>query len=211
MPQLYLFLAAAFVLAVTPGPGMFYVVGRTWAAGRRDGLASSLGTILGGFVHVAACVVGVSALVMASAAAFGALKIVGGLYLIYLGVQTFRAASRETMAMPGGDGGEWKAGAMRALRQGVVVEATNPKTAAFFLAFIPQFIVVSAGHVALQFLVLGVISVLLNTAADIVAVMGAAKLHERFLHRPSLFKRLRQGSGVLMASLGVGLLAARRA
>ena len=99
----------------------------------------------------------------------------------------------------------------RALRQGVVVEATNPKTAAFFLAFIPQFIRLEAGHVALQFLVLGVISVLLNTGADLLAVMGAAKLHERFLHRPSLFRRLRQGSGILMASLGVGLLAARRA
>ena len=212
MPHILLFAAAAFLLAVTPGPGMFYVVGRTWAAGRRDGLASSFGTMLGGFVHVTACVVGVSALVMASAAAFSVLKIVGGVYLVWLGIQTFRAASRETMAMPDAEtNGDWKLGAMRAFRQGVVVEATNPKTAAFFLAFIPQFIVVGEGHVALQFLILGVMSVLLNTAADLVAVMGAAKLHERLVHRPSLFKRLRQGSGVLMASLGVGLLAARRA
>jgi len=146
-------------------------------------------------------------LVMASATAFSALKIAGGLYLIYLGIQTFRSASREEMTMADeNDRGGW----VRALRQGVVVEATNPKTAAFFLAFIPQFIRVEAGHVALQFLVLGVISVLLNTGADLLAVMGAAKLHERFLHRPSLFRRLRQGSGILMASLGVGLLAARR-
>jgi len=90
------------------------------------------------------------------------------------------------------------------------VEATNPKTAAFFLAFIPQFIVVANGHVALQFLALGVISVLLNTGADLVAVMGAAKLHRRLQSRPGLFRKLRQGSGLLMASLGVGLLAARR-
>jgi threonine/homoserine/homoserine lactone efflux protein len=206
MPHIFLFLAAALLLAVTPGPGMFYVVGRTWAAGRRDGLASSLGTMLGGFVHVAACVVGVSALVMASAMGFTVLKFAGGVYLIYLGIQTFRTASRETMAMPD----DSKIGAMRALRQGVVVEATNPKTAAFFLAFIPQFIVIGAGHVALQFLMLGVISVLLNTGADLVAVMGAAKLQERLLHRPGLFRRLRQGSGLMMASLGVGLLAARR-
>ena len=207
MPHIFLFLAAALLLAVTPGPGMFYVVGRTWAAGRRDGLASSLGTMLGGFVHVAACVIGVSALVMASAAAFTALKLVGGVYLVYLGIQTFRAASREALAMPD----ETATGWVRALRQGVVVEATNPKTAAFFLAFIPQFISLGAGHVALQFLVLGVISVLLNTGADLVAVMGAAKLHERLLHRPVIFRRLRQGSGLLMASLGIGLLAARRA
>jgi threonine/homoserine/homoserine lactone efflux protein len=212
MPHILLFAAAALLLAVTPGPGMFYVVGRTWAAGRRDGLASSFGTMLGGFVHVTACVVGVSALVMASATAFSVLKIVGGVYLVFLGIQTFRAASRETMAVPDAQtNGDWKLGAMRAFRQGVVVEATNPKTAAFFLAFIPQFIVVGEGHVALQFLILGVMSVLLNTGADLVAVMGAAKLHQRLVHRPSLFKRLRQGSGVLMASLGVGLLASRRA
>ena len=206
MPHLFLFLAAAFALAITPGPGMFYVVGRTWAAGRRDGLASSLGTMLGGFVHVTACVVGVSALVMASASAFTVLKLVGGVYLVYLGIQTFRAASREEMTMPEESATGW----VRAFRQGVVVEATNPKTAAFFLAFIPQFIVIGAGPVALQFLGLGVVSVLLNTGADLVAVMGAAKLHERLLHRPGLFRRVRQGSGLMMASLGVGLLAARR-
>ncbi|MBS0382192.1 MAG: LysE family translocator [Proteobacteria bacterium] len=206
MPHLTLFLTAALVLAITPGPGMFYVVGRTWAAGRLDGLASSLGTMLGGFVHVVACVIGVSALVMTSAAAFTVLKLCGGLYLVWLGIQTWRSASREELQMLD----ESRTGALRAFRQGVVVEATNPKTAAFFLAFIPQFIAVDSGHVALQFLMLGTISVLMNTAADLIAVFGASRLHERFLHRPSLFRRLRQGSGVLMASLGVGLLMGRR-
>jgi len=206
MPHLFLFIVAAFVLAVTPGPGMLYVVGRTWAAGKADGLASSLGTMLGGFVHVTACVVGVSALVMASATAFSVLKFVGGIYLIYLGIQAFRAASREALEMSAPAAhGMW-----RALRQGAVVEATNPKTAAFFLAFIPQFIVTADGHVAMQFLLLGVISVLLNTGADLVAVMGAARLHQKLATRPSLFRRVRQGSGVLMASLGIGLIAARR-
>lgn len=206
MPHLALFLTAALVLAITPGPGMFYVVGRTWAAGRVDGLASSLGTMLGGFVHVIACVIGVSALVMASATAFTVLKLCGGLYLVWLGIQTWRSASRDELRMPD----EGRTGALRAFRQGIVVEATNPKTAAFFLAFIPQFIAVGSGHVALQFLMLGTISVLTNTAADLIAVLGASHLHQRFLHRPSLFRRLRQGSGVLMASLGVGLLVSRR-
>ena len=193
MPHLFLFIAAAFLLAVTPGPGMFYVVGRTWAAGKADGLASSLGTMLGGFVHVTACVIGVSALVMASATAFSVLKLVGGIYLIYLGIQTFRAASRETLEMPAPsreglfgshDRTENRSACFarftlflvdapwRAFRQGVVVEATNPKTAAFFLAFIPQFIVIAHGHVAMQFLLLGAISVLLNTGADVIAVMA---------------------------------------
>jgi len=206
MPHLALFLAAALVLAITPGPGMFYVVARTWAGGRADGLASSLGTMLGGFVHVMACVVGVSALVMASATAFSVLKFCGGLYLLWLGIQTWWSASQQDLAMPK----MTQTGGWQAFRQGAVVEATNPKTAAFFLAFIPQFIVPASGHVALQFLMLGAASVLLNTAADVVAVAGASRLHARFQHRPSLFRRLRQGSGLLMASLGVGLLAARR-
>ena len=206
MPHFLLFLTAAALLAVTPGPGIFYVVSRTWASGRRDGLASSLGTMAGGLVHVTACVIGVSALIMASAAAFAVLKLCGGLYLIYLGVQAFRTASRE-QGLPTGEGPR---GSGPAFRQGVIVEATNPKTAAFFLAFIPQFINLSAGHVPLQFLVMGVICVALNTGADLVAVMGAAKLHSRLLEKPQMFKRLRQGSGLLMMSLGAGVLAMRR-
>jgi len=206
MPHFLLFLMAAGLLAVTPGPGIFYVVSRTWASGRRDGLASSLGTMVGGLVHVTACVIGVSAIIMASAAAFAVLKLCGGLYLIYLGVQTFRSASREQGLLAG----EGARGGGSAFRQGIVVEATNPKTAAFFLAFIPQFINVAAGHVPLQFLVMGVICVALNTGADLVAVMGAARLHRRLVERPALFKRLRQGSGLLMVSLGAGVLAMKR-
>ncbi len=206
MPHFLLFLIAAGLLAITPGPGIFYVVSRTWASGRRDGLASSLGTMVGGLVHVAGCVIGVSALIMASASAFTVLKFCGGLYLIYLGVRTFRAASRED----GLPDDKITTGGAHAFRQGIVVEATNPKTAAFFLAFIPQFIDLPAGHVPLQFLALGIICVLLNTSADAVAVLGAARLHRRLLERPAIFKRVRQGSGLLMASLGVGVLAMKR-
>jgi threonine/homoserine/homoserine lactone efflux protein len=206
MPHFLLFLMAAGLLAITPGPGIFYVVSRTWASGRRDGLASSLGTMAGGLVHVAACVIGVSAIIMASAAAFAVLKLCGGLYLIYLGVQTFRAASREE-TLPAGEGVR---GGGSAFRQGIVVEATNPKTAAFFLAFIPQFINLSAGHVPLQFLAMGIICVALNTGADLVAVLSAARLQRRLLERPQMFKRLRQGSGLLMVSLGAGVLAMKR-
>jgi threonine/homoserine/homoserine lactone efflux protein len=207
MPHFALFFCAALILAITPGPGILYVVGRTWSAGRADGLASSFGAMMGGFVHVTACVVGISALVMASAMAFSILKICGGAYLIWMGIQTWRAATRETFSIPETS----QIGVWRAFRQGVVVEATNPKTAAFFLAFIPQFIVPSAGHLGLQFLMLGIISVLLNTTADLLAVMGAGRLRARLLARPMLFRRIRQASGGLMATLGINLLVARRA
>ena len=103
MPELAtlaLFLGSALVLAAMPGPGLFYVAGRTLASGRADGLASCLGCSLGGLVHVLAGAVGVSALVMASATAFTALKLAGGLYLIYLGIQTWRLAARQKCARP---------------------------------------------------------------------------------------------------------------
>ena len=159
-----LFLVAALIVAAVPGPGIFYVAARTLSEGRRAGIASTLGTALGGLVHVIAGGLGVSALIMASAQAFTALKFLGALYLIWLGIRAFREAGE----LPSGPK---PGGAARAFREGIVVEATNPKTAAFFLAFIPQFLDASAAHPALQFMMLGLISVALNTLADFVVVV----------------------------------------
>jgi len=199
------FLAAALVIALTPGPGILYVAARTLAGGRPEGLASVVGTGLGGFVHVTAGALGVSALVLASAEAFTALKFLGALYLIYLGIKTWRAArtapALETVAATGG---------RRAFREGVFVEALNPKTAAFFLAFIPQFVDPHQGSVALQFAMLGLISVTLNTAVDAVVVYGAASLRTRLLQRPTLIRRLRQSAAGVMCLLGVSLALTRR-
>src|SRR6516165_12453632 len=115
-----LFLAAALVVAITPGPGILYIVARTLAGGRTEGLASSVGLGLGGLVHVFAGAVGLSALVMASAEAFTLLKIAGALYLIWLGYKTWREARlAEPAAMR-------KAGTRPALREGILVEALNP-------------------------------------------------------------------------------------
>src|ERR1700710_2021304 len=163
-----LFLLAALVIAVVPGPGIFYVAERTLSGGRKAGIASTLGTALGGLVHVIAGALGVSAIILASAELFTALKFAGALYLVWLGIRTFRE-SRQTMPE-----GVSPVGAQQAFREGVLVEALNPKTAAFFLAFIPQFIDPAGGHPALQFVTLGLISVTLNTLADVVVVMMAA-------------------------------------
>jgi len=199
-----LFLVAALAIAVSPGPGIFYVAARTLAGGRDEGLASSLGTGLGGLVHVAAGAVGVSALVLASAEAFTLLKIVGAIYLVWLGIKTFRDG-RVAIDMRAE-----ATGARRAFREGIVVEALNPKTAAFFLAFLPQFVDPAAGPVWLQFLLLGMVSVMLNTAADIAVVVMASRARSLALARPSLLRRLRQGAGLAIASLGVALVFARR-
>jgi threonine/homoserine/homoserine lactone efflux protein len=197
-----LFLVAALVVAVVPGPGIFYVAARTLSEGRRAGIASTFGTALGGLVHVIAGGLGVSAIVMASAEAFTLLKLAGALYLIWLGFRAFRDAGKLPPAAEATPG-------RRAFREGIVVEATNPKTAAFFLAFIPQFLDTAAMHPALQFMMLGLISVTLNTLADFVVVAAAAATRANLARKP-LFPALRRGSGLFMMGLGASLLLARR-
>ncbi len=185
--NLSLFLLAAVIIAAIPGPGIFYVAARTLSGGRQAGIASTFGTALGGLVHVVAGGLGVSAIVLASAQLFTTLKLAGALY-------------QQTGPI----------GTKRAFREGVLVEALNPKTAAFFLAFIPQFLEPAAGYPALQFMTLGLISVTLNTFADIIVVVAASTARTNLVHRPRLVQRLRQGSGLFMAGLGVSLALARR-
>src|SRR5712671_4332139 len=192
--RLALFLAAALVLAITPGPGIFYVLARTLGGGRPEGIDSSLGTFLGGLFHVLAAALGVSAILAASAVAFHTVKYVGAAYLIWLGVRMIRTRNAEVTftAAPSQD----------AFRQGIFTEALNPKTALFFLSFIPQFIAPERGHVFWQFVMLGVISVAMNTAADLVVVYLAAPL-ERKLKSSAAFRRgQRVASGVGMIGLG---------
>jgi len=198
-----LFLLAALIVAAVPGPGIFYVAARTLSGGKRAGIASTFGTALGGLVHVIAGAVGVSALILASAELFTALKFAGALYLVWLGLKTFREA-RDLLPQQA-----IAAGTQRVFREGVLVEALNPKTAAFFLAFIPQFID-PAGYVAFQFIILGLISVALNTLADVVVVMMAASARAGLTRNPNLLQRLRQGSGLFIAGLGISLALARR-
>lgn len=203
-PSFSLFLLAALIIAAVPGPGIFYVAARTLSGGKSAGIASTAGTALGGLVHVIAGALGVSAIILASAELFTALKFAGALYLIWLGIRTFREAGQPLPEQID------SAGAPRAFRDGVVVEALNPKTAAFFLAFIPQFLEPAAGHPALQFMALGLISVTLNTLADVIVVIMAAAAHGSLARRPSLLRRLRQGSGLFIAGLGLSLALARR-
>src|SRR5712672_3634810 len=193
--NLPLFLAAALIIAAVPGPGIFYVAARTLSGGGKAGIASTFGTALGGLVHVIAGALGVSAIILASAELFTAVKFIGALYLIWLGVKTFRDAGtslpQHVVAFE----------ARRAFRDGVLVEALNPKTAAFFLAFIPQFLDPAASHPALQFMALGLISVALNTLADGIVVVMAATAQAGLARRPDLLQRLRQGSGLFIAGL----------
>lgn len=198
-----LFLLAALVIAAVPGPRIFYVAARTLSGGSKAGVASTFGTALGGLVHVIAGALGVSAIILASAELFTAVKFAGALYLIWLGIATFYDA-RKPLPLQNAP-----ARATRAFRDGVLVEALNPKTAAFFLAFIPQFLD-PAGAPRAQFVALGLISVTLNTTVDLIVVMIASSARAGLSRRPRLFQRLRQGSGLFIAGLGISLALARR-
>ena len=198
------FLVAAVVLAVTPGPGIAYVVARTVAGGRSEGLASCFGTGLGGMLHVLAAALGLSLLVARSAVAFDVVKFLGAAYLCYLGIrlllQDKPSFAVEAVA---------PRSVRRALAEGIVVEALNVKTALFFLAFLPQFVAPGEPSVP-QLVLLGSICVALNTLVDVVAVFAADRLLQSNPARDARARLLTRISGVTMLGLGAYLAAARR-
>jgi threonine/homoserine/homoserine lactone efflux protein len=189
------FLAAALVLAATPGPGIFYVLARTLAGGRREGVHSSLGTFLGGLIHVVAAAFGLSAILAASATAFSIVKYLGALYLLWIGINLIRSRNA------GFDESVPAAGSLHVFRQGVLTEAMNPKTALFFLSFLPQFVNPDLGYVVAQFLILGIVSVSLNTLADLTVVLAAAPLGRRLRSSARFRRNQRVASGIGMIGL----------
>ncbi|XPV76230.1 MAG: LysE family translocator [Desulfovibrio sp.] len=174
------FLTAAFFLAVTPGPGLFYVFTRSIKGGRREGLTSTLGTSVGGLFHVLAAALGVSTLLATSAYAFSAIKYLGAAYLIYLGIKTLLnkddvfSSVDMTNAENVSEGVAQKPSG-NAFKQGVITEVLNPKTALFFIAFIPQFIQPEYSVMG-QFVALGCVVVGFNTTADIVVACLAGPI-----------------------------------
>ncbi|SOZ20019.1 putative membrane transport protein; LysE type translocator [Cupriavidus taiwanensis] len=198
------FLVAAVVLAITPGPAIAYVVARTVAGGRSEGLASCLGTGLGGLLHVLAAAAGLSLVIAQSAVAFSVLKYLGAAYLVYLGVRMLvrKDPPATVTAVP-------SRGARRALVDGVMVEVLNVKTALFFLAFLPQFVAPGAAAVS-QLVLLGYICVTLNTLVDVVVVFAAHRLLRSGAARVARARLMTRASGVTMVGLGAFLALARR-
>jgi threonine/homoserine/homoserine lactone efflux protein len=190
-----LFLTAALVLAATPGPGILYVLARSLAGGRREGLHSSYGTFVGGRFHVLAAALGVSAILAASATAFHVVKYAGAVYLVWLGIRMIRTRNEEMPVRADRP-------SRHVFRQGILTEVLNPKTALFFLSFVPQFVAPGRGHIFVQFVILGALSVILNTSADLVVVLLAGPL-ERLLKNSARFRRRqRVASGLGMIGLG---------
>jgi threonine/homoserine/homoserine lactone efflux protein len=197
--SLGLFFAAAVALAITPGPGIFYVLTRSLKGGRGEGYASAFGTAVGGLFHVVAAAFGLSAILATSAVAFNIVKILGAVYLIYLGVRTLLRKD-ETFAFDLSASSQNR----RAVYQGILTEMLNPKTALFFLAFIPQF-VNPQGTVVTQFIFLGCISVFLNTSVDVVVATLAGPIGQQLRKRARLRKAQRLFTGGSLITLGAYL------
>jgi threonine/homoserine/homoserine lactone efflux protein len=197
-PAIGLYVLAALALLLVPGPAVLYVVTRSIEHGRRAGLASVVGIHVGTLVHIAAATLGLSALVLSSAVAFTAVKIAGAVYLIGLGLWTLLSRKAEPELALGGE-----RNLRRAFAQGVVVNVLNPKTALFFLAFLPQFVDVSRGAVGVQILALGALFVALGLVTDGGYALTAGTAARWLRGRPRFLASERFVSGGMYIGLGV--------
>ena len=196
--SLLLFISAALLLLVIPGPAVFYIVGRSIGHGRSAGLVSALGIAVGSLVHTAAAAVGLSALLMSSAVAFATVKYLGAAYLIYLGIQKFRREEPFEL-----NGSTPSVKLSRIFAQGIIVNVLNPKAALFFFAFLPQFVDPTRGHVAAQILFLGVLFALLGVTTDTFWALTAGFVAKLFRRNPQAMRTQRYVSGGMLISLGV--------
>jgi threonine/homoserine/homoserine lactone efflux protein len=195
--RLALFAVAALALVAVPGPSVFYVVAQSVSHGRAAGIASSAGVALGALGHVAAATAGLSALLVASAEGFAAVKYAGAAYLVWLGVRRLAGRDADAGTATGASG------RARLVRQGALVEALNPKTALFFLAFLPQFVDPARGAAAPQLAVLGAILVVVGLATDTLWALASGTLGARLRSSPRFRRGERLASGSILVGLGV--------
>jgi threonine/homoserine/homoserine lactone efflux protein len=193
------FVAASLVVLIIPGPGVVYVLARSLSQGVRAGLISVLGLAAGVFVHIAAAAAGISAVLLASATAFNAVKALGAGYLIYLGLRTIfaRASSVAVIEIHA------QRSSQRLFVQGVLVSVFNPKIALFFLAFLPQFVAPGRWPVPQQVLFLGFVYVGLALITDGTYAMLAAQLQRRLSSRIMKGPLPRYVSGSVFVGLGL--------
>lgn len=196
--SLTVFVLAALALLLVPGPAVLYIVTRSIDQGRAAGLVSVAGISLGSMVHVTAATLGLSTLLVRSATAFNTIKYLGAAYLVFLGVQRL---------LGNGDAITQEQGSDRTMRrvffQGVWVNVLNPKTALFFFAFLPQFVTVGSGSVALQILFLGTLLVAMGVVTDGIYAVAAGTIGSWLKRRPAIIGAQRWFTGGIFVSLGL--------
>lgn len=199
------FLLVAVLITASPGPDNLMVLGMGMSKGRRQGIAFGLGCALGCLSHTVLAVIGVSAIVAASPTAFTLLKWIGGLYLIWLGIQALRSRGNTQM----GPASAPQQTLRSLFAKGLVANAINPKVVLFFLSFLPQFVVPSQGHVELQ---LGLLGLLFTAqAAALFALLGyfAGAIGGWLTRRPRAGLWLDRIAGTVFVGLGLRMIVAR--
>ncbi len=194
-----LFVAAAAILVIMPGPNTLYIITRSTQQGFVAGFASSMGVLVGTLVHVTAAAIGISALLLSSVLAFGMVKNLGAAYLIFLGIKTF--LNRDDISGPGAPVAEKSLGAI--FYQGILVNVLNPKTALFIAAFLPQFIDVRRGPITSQIFILGAVLALIGTLSDLTYALIAGRLGKWLRDNFRFLRIQRYVAGSVYIGLGV--------
>ncbi|HEX3801767.1 MAG TPA: LysE family translocator [Solirubrobacteraceae bacterium] len=205
--RLLLFSATAFVVIVIPGPSVIFLVSRALANGSRGAVLSVLGNAFGEYVQVIGVAFGIGTLVEDSAFVFSALKLIGGAYLIYLGIRTFRQRKSLAAAIGAVSQPRRRAGSFL---EAMTVGATNPKTIVFLAAMLPQFVSRGAGSVPLQIMVLGAIFAAIAIISDTVWVLAAGRFRAWFARSPRRLELVGGTGGLAIAAVGAGLLVTGR-
>jgi threonine/homoserine/homoserine lactone efflux protein len=205
--SLLAFMATAFVVIVIPGPSVLFVVSRALASGPRVAIWSIVGNALGEYVQVVAVAFGIGALAERSAAAFTALELVGGAYLIYLGAKTFR--QRRSLAAAFATPPE-RTSDKRSFAQGAIVGVTNPKTVVFLSAILPQFVDRAGGQVPDQILVLGLVFAVIAIASDTTWALAAGRFRAWFARAPRRLELVGGAGGLAIIAIGAGLIVSGR-
>ncbi|MER8449557.1 LysE family translocator [Mesorhizobium sp. M0166] len=205
LTTLIAYVAVVLGFVFIPGPATLLTVARATSSGTRVGIATGAGIAVGDVVHTFMAIVGISAIIATSAALFSIVKYIGAAYLIYLGI---RAIIEKTPAYPAA--GELAIPATKAFRQAVLTEVLNPKTALFFLAFLPQFVRPENGSVMLQLATLGVIFVLLGLVSTVVFAVGAGGLGAFLRRSPTVLRWQGKAVGGIYCALGIRLALQQR-
>ncbi|HJP06276.1 MAG: RhtB family transporter [Acidiferrobacteraceae bacterium] len=199
-PQLTLFLGASLVLAVTPGPGVFFILATSALQGARAGFISALGIATGTLAHIGFAVFGLSVLITSSALAFQVVKYLGAVYLVYLGIRVLLGRDGATPHQPTGV----MRATVRLFGRAMLINVLNPKVGLFFLAFLPQFVDPARGHPSIQFLSLGLMLTGIALVTDTLYALAAANFGTRWRPASHAHGWRRAFAGVTYIGLGIG-------